>query len=60
METMIVNGIEYRAEPEYGGWFEWTDEEPSGTVGRTYIPMMADGSPASEGPVEIRVSYEDA
>ncbi len=58
--TMVVNGKKYRAEVGYGGWFEADDPTPSGSIGRTYIPMMADGSLASDEPVTIEVAYEDA
>ena len=57
---MQIDGIEFRAEPGFGGWFEADDPKPSGTIGRLYVPMMADGSPASDEPVEITVAFEDA
>lgn len=59
-DTMTVDGVSFVARPEYGGWYETDDPTPSGSVGRLYIPMMFDGTAATDEPVEISVSYEDA
>lgn len=57
---ITVDGITFVARPEFGGWYEADDPTPSGSVGRLYIPMMLDGAPASDEPVEIEVTYEEA
>ncbi len=58
--TMVVNGKKYRAEVEYGGWFEADDPTPSGSIGRTMMHMNTDGSADLNSLGEIEVAYEDA
>lgn len=56
---MTVDGVRFVARPEFGGWYEADDPTPSGSVGRLYIPMLYDGTAASDEPVEIEVTYEE-
>ena len=60
MNRITVDGIEFRAVKEFGGWYESDDPTPSGTVGRLMMPMFSDGTPDIDNLGEIEVSYEDA
>jgi hypothetical protein len=59
-DTVIEQGITFRACPEQGAWYEADDPNPSGSVGRLMMGMNADGTPDRESFGEIEVAYEDA
>ena len=62
-ETRTVNGITFTAWPEHGAWYE--DPTDGGRVGTLMVPMMADGSMATDDDGkpdvgEIEVPYDQA
>lgn len=54
---ITIQGVAYRPNDDNGAWYEYDDPDMNGTVGRTYVPMNADGSADRSGLAEIAEAY---